>query len=130
MQHGLAGILRAASTGALQPASASAPSYVTIAIVPAGTRPPQLADFTARLVAALQVALLARSHCAVICAPIVCLTVLLLQRLDGPVLHLTSAKIDLILGDGTTSHLSTLYVRAKLGAWLSAQVWSCACDSM
>lgn len=55
VQHGLAGILRAASTGALQPASTSAPSYVTIAIVPAGARPPQLADFTARLVAALQV---------------------------------------------------------------------------
>ncbi len=79
--------------------AATAPSYATIAIIPAGARPPQLGDFTTRLVAAL-------------------------QRMNGPVLHLTSARVDLLLGEGTTSRLSTVYIRAKLGAWLSAQVFS------
>jgi predicted acylesterase/phospholipase RssA/CRP-like cAMP-binding protein len=72
-------------------------NFVTIAVVPAGKNPPAVADFTQRLVAALE------------------------RVGDGPVLHLTSAKLDLILGDGTADSLDQLFVRAKVAAWLSAQ---------
>lgn len=77
--------------------SPAAQRFVTIAVVPAGGNPIGISDFTARLVASLE------------------------RANEGPVLHLTSAKLDSLVGAGTRTRLNQLFIRAKVGAWLSTQ---------
>ena len=64
-------------------------NLVTLAIVPAGANPPPLGAFASKLVQALKV--------------------------EGPVLHLTSKRVNQSLGPGTTSRLGSLFERSKVG---------------
>jgi len=91
-------IVAGASTAAI-PVSPTAARFVTIAVVPAGggSAPAPIADFAAHLVLALE------------------------RLREGPVLHLTCAKLEQLVGAGTTAKLDQLSVRAKVAAWLSTQ---------
>jgi predicted acylesterase/phospholipase RssA/CRP-like cAMP-binding protein len=92
----LAEFVHGVSTSAIA-TSPTASTLITIAVVGAGGIPASVADFSNKLVQSLE-----RSG-------------------EGAVLHLTSSKLDLILGEGTAVKLDELFVRAKVGAWLSAQ---------
>lgn len=79
------------------PPGPNASHFITIAVVGAGGTPCSISDFTGKLVQALE------------------------GLGEGTVLHLTSSKLDLMLGDGTAGRLQELFVRAKVAAWLSTQ---------
>ena len=68
---------------------------MTLALVPAGANPPPLGAFASKLVQALKV--------------------------EGPVLHLTSKRVDKSMGAGTTARLGSLFERSKVAAWISTQ---------